>query len=150
MGKRTENGNRRGVSRSTRRLTSAAEPKQNLYVGDCFIEQPDWNEVSGSLTWGGCSVLVLASHAHCERAVLREFQRFRWAWIIRNPVESATIGDPTQERRHAIYQLNAHQQPRQQIHFFSLHGRFVGWCDAGWIGLRGPMVMPTPVFRNPD
>lgn len=93
------------------------------------VEQPFWDAASGELSWRGQGVLVLAKHAHSERAVLCEFQRFDWRWVVASPLRRAPIGDPTQELRHAIFNLNKHQ-PKETIHFFSVRGGFLGWCDA--------------------
>ena len=70
-----------------------------------IIEKPLWSEASGELAWKGEVVLRLANNAHSERAILREFQRRGWIWLVRDPIESATIGDATQERRHATHAL---------------------------------------------
>ena len=40
---------------------------------------------------------------HDERAIVREFERRGWIWVVTNPIELAVVGPPTQERRHAIY-----------------------------------------------
>ena len=98
-----------------------------------IIERPIWSEASGELSWKGEVVLRLANNAHSERAILREFQRRGWIWFVRDPIESATIGNATQERRHAIHALKKRQGKRERIHFFSLQGGHVGWCDARWL-----------------
>jgi hypothetical protein len=97
---------------------------------------PAWDDAAGQLRWREVVLLVLANHAHAERAVLKELQRLDWRWVIVSPMDAATIGDPTQECRHAIHYLNTHQaqaDPVMQLHFFCLHGGFIGWCPRIWL-----------------
>lgn len=98
-----------------------------------IVEKPVWNELTGHLSWKGSIMLTLAKHAHSERAILSAFEGLDWRWIVADPLCRATIGDPTQERRHAICNLKKHQRPRELIRFFSINGGFVGWCDADWV-----------------
>lgn len=98
-----------------------------------LIEKPIWNDQTGQLSWKGRIVLELAMHARSERAILSGFQLKNWRWVIENPLARAELGDPTQEGRHALYNLNKHQRPKETLRFFSIRGGFMGWCDAKWL-----------------
>lgn len=103
-----------------------------------MIERPTWNERTGELTWRDEVVLKLARHAHSERAILAAFERSGWIWLIRNPIARADVGHATQERRHAIYNLNRKQRANRddrRLYFFSVARGLVTWCDGEWLAM---------------
>lgn len=90
-------------------------------------EVPRWIAEGGDLYWRGRIVLHLAAHAATERSVLAAFQEAGWASVIADPLPREPVGDPTQPRRSALWNLNHRQGSRQAIVFFSLRDGHIGW-----------------------
>ena len=126
--KRTRNGSA---------APAASAPSGASGATHLVIEKPAWNEQTGELRWKGRVVLALPKKSDSARELVREFDGEGWIWIVRDPIEPGALGDATQERRHAIQNLNDQQWPQKSIHFFSVRGNLVGWCPAQWT-VAGP------------
>jgi hypothetical protein len=121
---------RGALARTASAMANGSKPASAAF------ERPVWDEQTGQLCWKGQIVLALAKRTHSERAILAGFERYEWRWAIPDPIDRGAIGDPTQERRHAIHNLKHHQKVQSRteiIRFFSFDRCFVGWCDAQWL-----------------
>jgi hypothetical protein len=111
-------------------------------------EVPKWIAAEGNLYWRGRIILHLAKHAHCERAILDEFEKRAWESPIPNPLQRKQFGDATSGRRNAVKNLNRHQG---EIRFSSLRGGLMVWYAAhcaGRANLPGRVSSQEP--RNND
>lgn len=127
-------GQREGLdaldSQADRKAISESQPS----AGNdhrCF-PVPCWDRRTGELRWHGDVILRLSDRASMEAAILDEFQRLGWNWVILDPIGREVIGDPSLSRRHAVLRLNLNQRSRIAVRFASLHGGFVCWWPAEW------------------
>lgn len=115
------------------RSRSKSRPREELGSTDSRVflpggrETPVWNAAEGNLYWCGQVVLHLAVQASAEREILDEFEKWHWKSPIQNPIPRETTGDPTQSRRHAVYNLNRRLGDKRPIEFSNLQRGLMAW-----------------------
>lgn len=132
MAKRKKKGdkpdrNRESPGAAHLEMPTDSRPVAQPQVAPDGRELPKWIAAEGNLYWRGRVILHLATHATEERDILDAFHEEGWKQCILNPIARDMVGDPTQSRRSAIWNLNHHQGERAPIRFFSAEGGFVGW-----------------------